>query len=522
PVSLKGLGNKRNYGIRTMTTTDGKLFLGMANAINLHCEGGWELYALSEISADFDADKPVANPFNSFTFYPQVEGNQLFTTYWEFPGGIPGTSTARNPVVYYENTGTYSVNLSVNKFTQSFNIYKEDYITIESIDEAQCQEYYEGWGAISSYMSPWNPELVDMMQAVINNPQFGEMVVLLGEHGIFWPLLGINTLVFWDPYEGYKMKMTEFAGNCVFGEPVTTGEVTIPAGVHYLPILAMETVDADYMFANCTPLIYAYNIYNGEFYWPEGGIFTMETLYPGMAYLVMLSSEYTFVFPDFDKSQVSLPQMPRFEFQNPTTTWETPVNTGTAHIFSVYSESMQEMKTDDVIGAFNSKGECIGMSVIKSSTENLALVIYGDDPTTMEDEGCAEGEIIQFRALENGVEKLLIANFDSRFEYNNGKFASNGFSGIKAFKENPSLIATTHIPGLEIYPNPANDQLNIICPNAVDGTSISIYSIHGKLVSKTELSGDHITLNIGHLENGVYMVKITNSEKVVTKRIVKE
>jgi len=42
PVSLDGIGNPTNYGIRTMLTDDA-LYLGTANPMNIHPKGGWEL-----------------------------------------------------------------------------------------------------------------------------------------------------------------------------------------------------------------------------------------------------------------------------------------------------------------------------------------------------------------------------------------------------------------------------------------------------------------------------------------------
>jgi len=42
-VSLDGLGNCMNYGIRTMVSDD-YLYLGTANPMNLHIKGGWELH----------------------------------------------------------------------------------------------------------------------------------------------------------------------------------------------------------------------------------------------------------------------------------------------------------------------------------------------------------------------------------------------------------------------------------------------------------------------------------------------
>ena len=52
PVSLSGVGNFTNYGVRTMVSDD-HLYLGMANPMNLLTdpaddmpEGGWELIKL--------------------------------------------------------------------------------------------------------------------------------------------------------------------------------------------------------------------------------------------------------------------------------------------------------------------------------------------------------------------------------------------------------------------------------------------------------------------------------------------
>lgn len=66
PVDTRGVGNYSTYGIRTMVSTPGALYLGMANPMNLLTdtndavpEGGWELLALTKhhnIRCDFDKD----------------------------------------------------------------------------------------------------------------------------------------------------------------------------------------------------------------------------------------------------------------------------------------------------------------------------------------------------------------------------------------------------------------------------------------------------------------------------------
>jgi hypothetical protein len=45
--SVNGLGNNRNYGLRTMITDGSKLWVGTANPMNLDPKGGWELRELA-------------------------------------------------------------------------------------------------------------------------------------------------------------------------------------------------------------------------------------------------------------------------------------------------------------------------------------------------------------------------------------------------------------------------------------------------------------------------------------------
>ncbi len=48
PVSVGGVGNHKNYGIRTMLSDEDYLYLGTANPMNLSPEGGWELIELKD------------------------------------------------------------------------------------------------------------------------------------------------------------------------------------------------------------------------------------------------------------------------------------------------------------------------------------------------------------------------------------------------------------------------------------------------------------------------------------------
>jgi len=76
-----------------------------------------------------------------------------------------------------------------------------------------------------------------------------------------------------------------------------------------------------------------------------------------------------------------------------------------------------------------------------------------------------------------------------------------------------------------IYPNPANNELNIsLISNAVREASYVVYDILGKAVFKGDLSLDNNIqsrkINTSQLTNGVYLLKIDSGKVSATKKIV--
>ncbi|HCF61930.1 MAG TPA: hypothetical protein DFS52_28525, partial [Myxococcales bacterium] len=60
--SLNGLGNFTNYGLRTVLNTGDTMYIGTANPMNLHPDGGWELIELTSGSAELCAGLPDGTP----------------------------------------------------------------------------------------------------------------------------------------------------------------------------------------------------------------------------------------------------------------------------------------------------------------------------------------------------------------------------------------------------------------------------------------------------------------------------
>ena len=79
------------------------------------------------------------------------------------------------------------------------------------------------------------------------------------------------------------------------------------------------------------------------------------------------------------------------------------------------------------------------------------------------------------------------------------------------------VIITNH--ELRIYPNPAQDQLRIERQQAEGSTQqAEIYDIYGRKLSAFCLLPSVTTIDISHLANGIYFLKIGNK----TARFVKE
>ena len=69
---------------------------------------------------------------------------------WIFEGGTPATSTEQNPVVTYNNVGSYSVTLTVSDGNTSATSTREAFVNVEG--EAPVANIALPAGA---YQSPW-------------------------------------------------------------------------------------------------------------------------------------------------------------------------------------------------------------------------------------------------------------------------------------------------------------------------------------------------------------------------------
>jgi len=84
----------------------------------------------SAVSAGFMSDATEICQYDMVSYTDQSSGN-ITSWNWTFEGGDPATSTEQNPVVTYNEIGSFDVTLEVSDGTETATMFLEDYITVE-------------------------------------------------------------------------------------------------------------------------------------------------------------------------------------------------------------------------------------------------------------------------------------------------------------------------------------------------------------------------------------------------------
>ncbi|MCR4826541.1 MAG: T9SS type A sorting domain-containing protein, partial [Bacteroidales bacterium] len=95
-----------------------------------------------------------------------------------------------------------------------------------------------------------------------------------------------------------------------------------------------------------------------------------------------------------------------------------------------------------------------------------------------------------------------------------------------------SSIDSYLLNSIALYPNPANDVVNVECTmNNVQLEGIEVIDVYGKIIttvgtrfiaSAQSPASAPIQINVSSLANGMYFVRVTTDEGVATKTFIKK
>ena len=372
----------------------------------------------------------------------------------------------------------------------------------------------KGWSLISTYQNLDTPQLETLFSDQIAN---ATLEIMLGKSGIFWPAYNINLIGDWNPYEGYKIKMNLNDQVIISGEIVEDKSVSLSQGVSYLPVLSSSPVPSADIFGQIdSELLFAFDIVNSLVYWPEGGIYTLETLEPGKGYLVGMLAAGTVSFPEtkglnnYDKPQKQIVE---------NAPW-TVDNTGIAHIVSVYNSALADLQNGDIVAVFNSEEVCVGMAQYGGKAENLALLAYGDDFTTEAIDGMIEDELMYFAVYRPSTNETIQVqpSWDVSMTHS-GIFAENGLSAITSLKLGALGLDDETLKAISIYPNPSSGLFNL--HGIESAVHFTVLNSTGQEIQKFQTSTS-TQIDLSKVSKGIYFVKMISENAVRVEKIIVE
>ena len=156
---------------------------------------------------------------------------------------------------------------------------------IISVIADQVIDIPTGWSGISSYISPTNPNLTDLLYPITY-----PLIILNNFSGVYWPGGNTFTLENWDPYSGYVIKSSWDTQLPVCGDEVQNKTVNLNQGWNLMPVLSTENISIVDLFAGVAGFQIAKEVAGTGIYWPEYGINTIGAVKPGKAYYVKMTA----------------------------------------------------------------------------------------------------------------------------------------------------------------------------------------------------------------------------------------
>ncbi|WP_299670719.1 PA domain-containing protein [uncultured Polaribacter sp.] len=132
----------------------------------------------------------------------------------------------------------------------------------------------------------------------------------------------------------------------------------------------------------------------------------------------------------------------------------------------------------------------------------------------------------KWETSSNGMSNVKVLDLDLRndnmvFAATHGRGVFSGMFTAESLSVDNTVFTSSE---LNVYPTISNGIVNITSQDNIGKTKINVYSITGKSVYSDvqNLSSSKKTLNLEHLNAGLYLIKFSNGSKKITKKIIIE
>jgi hypothetical protein len=445
----------------------------------------------------------------------QVDGNDILLS-WEAP--MDGLIT----YLVYENGNLLAgtSDLSVNFEDMEIGEYEFEVSAlygecesmhagpvVATVHPTQTINIPEGWSGLSSCIDPLNPDIESIFQPILN-----ELVILQSENGMYWPGENLNTLIDWDFHTGYKIKVTEGVSLTFSGQWGTNKTIQLDEGWNLIPVLSECDVNVEVLFDGLDVVLIK-EIAGDCVFWPQYGINSLGFLQSGKAYFVLLESAGEIMYPECALKSSTVGTLTGFQTLSGLNLKKTPIS----HTIAIPTGLIDEAIVGNFLCAFNQNGDCFGFAFLSGNGD--ALTLYGDDPTTPGPDGILEGEPIYFKIVNSSIEETIDVeiSFDPDLPHSNGLFVIDGISAIQSLKTVAAGMGDKSEFLVNFYPNPASDFVYVDLP--ISG-KLELLDMHGKLFLSNELVQGTSQINVSNLEPGIYFIRISSGNTIITELLI--
>ena len=375
---------------------------------------------------------------------------------------------------------------------------------------SQVVNLNSGWAGISSFLIPRSEDIPDMFSKIEN-----QLTILYNLDGnVYYPDGILIPTQPWNMYSGYCIKMNQSVLMNFCGDYMQDLNVPLPQGWSLVPMLSQNPVSSEFVFGFNEDILIVKEVAGSKVLWKEMGISTLTYLLPGEAYYVYCTVETSISYP-YSSDEILPETRPDEIIDSP---FDVTLPTPSSHIVAFTAKSLSMFEPGDVIGAMDAYSNFTGQTLIQKLDNTVSLAIFGDDQFTEQMDGMTEGGIISytlFRPSTNSHFELTLT-FDAMY-LNGDTFAANGISVATDVVLSPLGINTSINNQVKIYPNPSTGLLNI---SGLEGRyQVEVFNAIQEKVHFEKKAGNSI-IDLSSLPKGMYLLRITNSEINLTRKIV--
>ena len=369
---------------------------------------------------------------------------------------------------------------------------------IISIEALSCQSIAlnSGWGLVSTYIDPIDPDLA-VMTAELDS---GNLVIMKNENGIvFFPAFSLNMIGDWLAGEAYQINVTNPDTLTICGQilnPAATG-IFLPGGWGLFGYLCQWPMPIVQMLAPIENDIVIVKNEDGLVYWVYFGLDQIGDMTPGKGYQVkMYDNTSNTLYYQCNATGSTKSEMINYVPEH----FISPKSTGNSMTIGIPDFSWNNTPDiGDEIGVFNQIGELVGSTVYIGGHSSITL--WGDDELTEHTEMLSvdeEFDIQLWRSITGRTEVLKVNSWeegDNRYEINKISIAE------RVILSDPSLenyILYQNVPN----PFRDNTEIRFYLPENSQVT-ISVYSILGEKVTE---------VYDGAFDRGIHSIEFNSSE----------